>query len=191
MKWRHPEWADNTPIPETVAQAVAEGDPTRTRTERPVGLTDAEHEAMDLTASLYNLMADKVVGRDHTRQGDMTELAAHVHAIQNMLMAQAAARAHPSTYRLLGGTVHRNTSPYDHDGWPIEMPCPECGQAIMGDDEIAMWKQKIALGELLIEILASAASDCYVSFGEYLRIDGRWVLTAAQRALIEPLIRQA
>lgn len=67
----------------------------------PELMTADEHEAMDLTCRLYNLLCGSVIGRGPSRQGDATELAQHIHNIQNMVLAQAAARAYPQ-YRLLG-----------------------------------------------------------------------------------------
>lgn len=37
---------------------------------------------------------------------DKQEAATHVHALQNMILAQAAARAYPRRYRLIGRRVH-------------------------------------------------------------------------------------
>ncbi|MEV4271953.1 hypothetical protein [Micromonospora aurantiaca (nom. illeg.)] len=66
------------------------------------GLTDAEHTAMDLTAQLWNTLS-AIAGDGPARSGDLAELATHIHAIQHAIMAQAAARAHPDRYRLMGG----------------------------------------------------------------------------------------
>lgn len=68
-------------------------------------LTEAEHKAMDLTAQLWNLLVSDVVGNGHSRAKDLHELVHHLHAIQHTVMSQAAARAYPNRYRLLGGTV--------------------------------------------------------------------------------------
>lgn len=69
------------------------------------GLTEDEQHAMDLTGQLGNLLSDKVIGHGPTREGDLREMALHVHTLQNFIMAQSAARAHPDKYRLLGETV--------------------------------------------------------------------------------------
>lgn len=66
-------------------------------------LTEAEHRAMDLTAELWNLLCKDVIGRGPSRAGDLRELIGHIHAIQHTVMSQAAARAYPDRYRLLGG----------------------------------------------------------------------------------------
>ena len=68
-----------------------------------MSLTDAEHRAMDLTADLMNLLAAEVIGDGPTRAQDLNEAGLRIHAIQHMIMSQAAARAHPDRYRLLGG----------------------------------------------------------------------------------------
>ena len=66
-------------------------------------LTDAEHRAMDLTVDLWNLIAREIVGHGPARAGDLAEMCSDVHGIQERILAQAAARAYPDRYRLLGG----------------------------------------------------------------------------------------
>lgn len=65
-------------------------------------MTGAEHAAMEMAAALYNQIALQVIGRGSSRDGDLNELAMHIHGIQNMVLAQAAARAYPGRYRLMG-----------------------------------------------------------------------------------------
>lgn len=79
------------------ALAVMEGDGS--------GLTDAEHRFMELTADLMDLFVMEICGRGAAREHDIDEMAARIHAIQYPVLAQAAARAHPTLYRLLGGTL--------------------------------------------------------------------------------------
>lgn len=67
-----------------------------------VGLTQAEHDAMALTAQLVAKVCQEVIGQGRTRDQDVGEFVGHVHAVQQMILAQAAARAHPELYRLLG-----------------------------------------------------------------------------------------
>ena len=64
-------------------------------------LTDQEHSALTLTKQLAEKM-EKIVGPGNSHKGDLAEFAIHLHAIQNMILAQAASRAYPSRYRLLG-----------------------------------------------------------------------------------------
>jgi hypothetical protein len=68
-------------------------------------LTADEHEAIDLTGQLANLMG-RIVGEGPTRTGDLNEVVQRIQAIQHMILAQAAARAYPDRYRLLGGTFN-------------------------------------------------------------------------------------
>lgn len=66
-------------------------------------MTDAEHRAMDLTAELVNLMCSEVIGHGAARDGDVAELVADIHRIQHRILRQAAGRAYPDRYRMLGG----------------------------------------------------------------------------------------
>lgn len=68
-------------------------------------LSRAEHRAMDLTVELVKLVTAEIVADGPTRVGDLSEFVANIHGIQNMILAQAAARAYPDRYRLLGGTA--------------------------------------------------------------------------------------
>lgn len=69
------------------------------------GLTDAEREAMDLTAELTGLVCQRVIGHGPTRATDVAEFVDKIHQIQHVILSQAAARAHPEWYRLLGETL--------------------------------------------------------------------------------------
>ena len=66
-------------------------------------LTEKERAAIQRAGELYQLL-EEIVAVDRNRWHDLAELAAHVHAIQHAVMAQAAARAYPDLYRLLGET---------------------------------------------------------------------------------------
>jgi hypothetical protein len=67
-------------------------------------LTSAEHRAIDLTEQLEVTLTG-IVGHGAARDEDMRELRAHVHAIQAAVLSQAASRAYPQLYRLLGCAV--------------------------------------------------------------------------------------
>ena len=91
------------------AQAMAEPrdvQPIKTpvSTTRPdgMGLTSAEHKALRLTVEIAELFATEIVGLGQSSKQDHCEAAAKIHDLQRMIMAQAAARAHPDLYRLLG-----------------------------------------------------------------------------------------
>ena len=70
-----------------------------------VGLTDLE---LDVVRRLGEIAGDLslIVGSNRrTRDHDINEMIVHVHALQHAVMAQAAARAHPREFRLLGEMV--------------------------------------------------------------------------------------
>lgn len=70
------------------------------------GLTQAEHDALALTADLWQALVG-IVGDGPSRDADLDELVHHVHVLQRYVLGQAGARAHPELYRLLGETVDR------------------------------------------------------------------------------------
>lgn len=72
-------------------------------------LTSDEMKVNDLLAEAYNL-ACKVITNGPTSHYDAQEFAHHIHILQNMILAQAAARAYPHKYRLMGGTVPKDNS---------------------------------------------------------------------------------
>lgn len=66
-------------------------------------LTKDEHLAIDQAARLAETLARVVFdGAGRTTTTDLNELLGHIHVIQHAVMAQAAARAYPEVYRLLG-----------------------------------------------------------------------------------------
>lgn len=65
------------------------------------GLTDLELEALELTGRLANLCG-RIIGDGPQRDNDWGEMAMRINAVQHMIMSQAAARAHPDQFRLLG-----------------------------------------------------------------------------------------
>jgi hypothetical protein len=83
-------------------------------------LTPDEHRALELTAELSAVLsriiragAQEAIAQPHvTREmiaaeADRREVTALIHSIQNAILAQAAARAYPDRYRLLGGVLSR------------------------------------------------------------------------------------
>lgn len=72
---------------------------------RPVELLTAdEHDALKLTGALWNLVG-RIVADGRSRPADLAEISIHIHNLQHAILAQAAARAYPDRYRLLGGTI--------------------------------------------------------------------------------------
>jgi len=66
-------------------------------------LTDNERETVKLVGRVYQNI-ERMCSDSTTRSSDLVEAAAHCHALQQMVMAQAAARAYPDEFRLLGET---------------------------------------------------------------------------------------
>jgi hypothetical protein len=87
-------------------------------------LTEDEHRAVALLAELWNLLSG-IVGPDDTRRGDLAELRPHIHAIQQAVLSQAAARAYPHRYRCLGEVL-------PPDG-------PWCLECVAPDEDPAPW----------------------------------------------------
>lgn len=67
-------------------------------------LTEDEHEAMRLSGELANTVG-RIIGKGPQAEYDWNEAAQRIHAIQHMILAQAAARAYPDRYRLLGRVI--------------------------------------------------------------------------------------
>lgn len=65
-------------------------------------LTDKELEAIEVSCKLAHLLKE-IIGDGPQESGDNAERIMHIHAIQHMIMSQAAARAYPHRFRLLGG----------------------------------------------------------------------------------------
>lgn len=72
-------------------------------------LTDDEHAVIDQAGHLWDSIS-KIVGHGPTRDDDLGEFLIWIHLIQQKIMAQAAARAFPSRYRLLGEVIPKEAS---------------------------------------------------------------------------------
>lgn len=93
-------WIDGADLEQQIAKRIAEHPAAS-----PAGLLTAdEHQAVEDAGQLYNLLC-RIVGHGPSRAGDLGELVGHVHGIQQAVLKQAAARAYPDRYRLLGGIV--------------------------------------------------------------------------------------
>jgi hypothetical protein len=64
-------------------------------------LTPDELVATKRAAELWGTL-NVIVGDGPSREADLRELMYHIHAIQRAIMAQAACRAYPQLFRLLG-----------------------------------------------------------------------------------------
>lgn len=68
-------------------------------------LTGIEHELVALLAQCFNLFC-RVANQQAARPADLAEVADKIHQLQDMVLANAAARAYPDMYRPLGGWKH-------------------------------------------------------------------------------------
>lgn len=68
------------------------------------GLTELEHDAIEKSGELAQLMR-KIIGDGPNAYHGWVEATIHIHAVQNMILSQAAARAYPDNFRLLGGKL--------------------------------------------------------------------------------------
>ena len=66
-------------------------------------LSEAELEALDITVQLAHKLLE-IVGKGPQSNGDWKEMVSALHHIQNAILAQAAARAYPEKFRLMGGS---------------------------------------------------------------------------------------
>lgn len=79
-----------------------------------MSLTAIEHETVVMLAEAWNNIV-KMTGltpasHNFPRVADLGEAAGHVHALQNMVLANCAARDYPDQYRLLGGLVSKDAT---------------------------------------------------------------------------------
>lgn len=68
-------------------------------------LTDDESSIIHDAGTLFTRIVEEVIEDGPNRENDTAELRALVHGIQNMILRQAAARAYPDRYRLLGASL--------------------------------------------------------------------------------------
>lgn len=67
----------------------------------PQLLTDLEQETIEALGNIWNNLC-LIVGSGLCRENDLAELVIPIHTLQRYIMGQAAARAYPDQYRLLG-----------------------------------------------------------------------------------------
>lgn len=96
-------------------------------------LTDDEHECVRLLGQASALMT-RIVAEGPTRAADIAELYGHVHVLQRTIGSQAAARAFPARYRLLGSTLRPEARQPAQE--PSERPfmVPAAGDVAAMDD---------------------------------------------------------
>lgn len=69
-------------------------------------LTAAEVDVVMTLGRVWNEMCT-IVGHGPTRDADLSEIVAHIHTLQRTVLGQAAARAYPDQFRLLGEVLQR------------------------------------------------------------------------------------
>jgi hypothetical protein len=72
--------------------------------EVPLTLTDEERQWVADLGKLWNRLC-VIVGPEETRGPDLNELVAHIHALQQAVLSNAAGRTYPTQFRLLGRTI--------------------------------------------------------------------------------------
>jgi hypothetical protein len=66
-------------------------------------LTALELDIVKYLGKLHTALVTEVIGDGPARFGDVAEVTHAVHVLQHAVMAQAAARAYPDLFRVLGG----------------------------------------------------------------------------------------
>jgi hypothetical protein len=67
-------------------------------------LTPAERALVQELGGCYTRL-ELLVPQGPNREGDLAEARAAIHVVQRMILAQAAARAYPAEFRLLGTVI--------------------------------------------------------------------------------------
>jgi Helix-turn-helix domain/Bacterial regulatory proteins, gntR family len=99
----HSAWqADSSPFADNAADDADGNEDDHKRADL---LTEDEREVVRQAGQLYTLIADRIVAHGPTRDDDLAELRAAIHVIQRAMEAQAAARAYPREFRLLGTVI--------------------------------------------------------------------------------------
>ena len=70
-----------------------------------MSLTKNEREIVGDLGRVWGRIADEVVADGRTREADLDEVVSHIHALQNIVLAQSAAREYPDEFRLAGATL--------------------------------------------------------------------------------------
>lgn len=73
-------------------------------------LAPAELRAMDITVDLVHVVCQEIIGRGPTRAADINEFVMHIHCVQQTILSQAAGRAYPDRFRLLGTVIPKEPS---------------------------------------------------------------------------------
>jgi hypothetical protein len=95
-------------IDDVIGNLLKEGFVREVEPDDPGLLTKDEQRALELSGELANLL-HKIITEGGLTESmvthDWREGAEKIHALQHMIMSQAAARAYPHKFRLLGGKI--------------------------------------------------------------------------------------
>ena len=69
-----------------------------------MSLTALEQGIVSNLGRIHEMIC-RATGDGPTRTEDIREATGHIHALQNMILAQSAAREYPMEYRLLGEVI--------------------------------------------------------------------------------------
>ncbi len=72
--------------------------------DAPELLTEEERDLISLLGNCFNAFT-RIAGDGPTREADIGEFCSLIHHLQQYVMSQAAARAYPDLYRLIGETL--------------------------------------------------------------------------------------
>ena len=65
-------------------------------------LTADEKKAVDLLGDIDDLLQDSIIADGNNRDFDIDRADAHLSALQEMILSNAAGRAYPGSYNVLG-----------------------------------------------------------------------------------------
>lgn len=107
-------------IRQTVVRLLGECAKPESSTSNPEMLTEDEHKLIDdigRLASRYSKMANKyaIETGGAVLEHDLYEWTHHIHALQNAILANAAARAYPDKYRLGGVFIKKEVKDDNKD----------------------------------------------------------------------------
>lgn len=77
-------------------------EPEASKEMTPGSLTEDELKADDMILELLNHIREKVMLDGESFKSHMKDVIFHIHSLQTIVMSQAAARAYPERFRLLG-----------------------------------------------------------------------------------------
>lgn len=87
------------------------------RLQEDESLTRDERALVASIAKVYNEFC-RIMPHGRARRDDLQEVVFHIHGLQRMIMANAAARAYPDQFRPLGGDELKDTERHHDEASP-------------------------------------------------------------------------